>query len=111
MDQNADADDLGAFLAEVEKNPGVHRFSTPDQLVTLVLQVLQANRPPSMEARASRGRLHTSAELQASVERHQARLSTALLGLLSLRARQVHVPLDVRLTLVGAAATERVHGT
>ena len=51
-------------------------------------------------------RNYTSADLQRWVEHHQPQLSDAFLGLPSVQARQVHVPLDVCLTLAGAAATE-----
>jgi formylglycine-generating enzyme required for sulfatase activity len=106
IDRNADADDLAAFRAEVEKNHGVNRFSTPDQLASLVLQALQALSLTSIEATSARARTYTPADLQRWVKRHQARLSEAFLGLPSVQARQVHVPLDVCLTLAGAAATE-----
>jgi formylglycine-generating enzyme required for sulfatase activity len=109
IDRNADADDLAAFRAEVEASHGVNRFTTPDQLASLVLQALQALqalRPPSMEAASPRARTYTPADLQRWVERHQAQLSTAFLGLASVQARQVHVPLDVTLTPAGAAITE-----
>jgi formylglycine-generating enzyme required for sulfatase activity len=51
-------------------------------------------------------RNYTPADLQRWVDRHQSQLSDAFLGLPSVQARQVHVPLDVCLTLAGAAATE-----
>jgi hypothetical protein len=103
---NEDAADLAAFRAEVEKNHGVNRFSTPDQLASLVLQALQAQRPPFGEASAPRACTYTPSDLEAWVMHHQAQLSTAFLGLQSVQARQVHVPLDVCLTPAGAAATE-----
>ena len=40
------------------------------------------------------------------MDRHQSQLSDAFLGLPSVQSRQVHVPLDVCLTLAGAAVTE-----
>ena len=43
---NEDADDLAAFRAEVETNHGVNRFSTPDQLASLLQQALHALSPP-----------------------------------------------------------------
>jgi formylglycine-generating enzyme required for sulfatase activity len=55
---------------------------------------------------APRARSYTPADLETWVERHQARLSEAFLGLPSVQARQVHVPLDVCLTPAGAMATE-----
>jgi formylglycine-generating enzyme required for sulfatase activity len=106
IDRNADADDLAGFRAEVEKNHGVNRFSTPDQLASLVLQALQAQRLLSVEPSEPVARSYTPAELQSWVERHQSRLAAAFLGLPSVQARQVHVPLDVRLTLAGSATTE-----
>jgi hypothetical protein len=51
-------------------------------------------------------RTYTPADLQRWVERHQDPLSEAFLGLPTVQARQVHVPLDVCLTPAGAAATE-----
>ena len=51
-------------------------------------------------------RTYTPADLQRWVEHHQRQLSTAFLGLPSVQARQVHVPLDVCLTPAGAAVTE-----
>jgi len=68
IDKGADADDLAAFRAEVETSHGVNRFSTPDQLASLVqqaLQALQAHRPPSMEANDPRARTYTTSELNA----------------------------------------------
>ena len=103
---NEDSDDLAAFRAEVEKNHGVNRFSTPDHLASLVLQALQAQRLFPVEAIDPGARIYTPAELQSWVERHQSRLTTAFLGLPSVQARQVHVPLDVRITLAGAAMSD-----
>jgi formylglycine-generating enzyme required for sulfatase activity len=102
IDSGEDAADLAAFRAEVEKTHGVNRFTTPDQLASLVLQALQALRPPSLDSGSPRAGFHTPADLQHWVERHQAQLSEAFLGLPSVQARQVHVPLDVCLTLAGA---------
>ena len=51
-------------------------------------------------------RTYTPADLQLWVEHHQPQLSGAFLGLPSVQARQVHVPLDVCFTPAGAAATE-----
>jgi formylglycine-generating enzyme required for sulfatase activity len=106
IDRNADADDLEAFRAEVEGNHGVSRFTTPDQLASQVLQALQALRPPSIESASPQARSYTPADLQRWVDRHQAQLSESFLGLPSVQARQVHVPLDVCLTPAGAAVTE-----
>jgi formylglycine-generating enzyme required for sulfatase activity len=106
IDRNADADDLAAFRAEVEKIHGVNRFTTPDQLASLVLQALQALRPPSLDPGTPRTSNYTPADLQSWVDCHQRQLSTAFLDLPAVQARQVHVPLDVCLTLAGAAATE-----
>jgi formylglycine-generating enzyme required for sulfatase activity len=102
IDSGEDAADLAAFRAEVEKTHGVNRFTTPDQLASLVLQALQALSPPSLDSGSPRTRCYTPADLQHWVERHQAQLSEAFLGLPSVQARQVHVPLDVCLTLAGA---------
>jgi formylglycine-generating enzyme required for sulfatase activity len=106
IDRNADADDLAAFRVEVEASHGVERFTTPDQLASLVLQALQALRPPSLDSGSPRTRHYTPADLQSWVDRHQSQLSAAFLGLPSVQARRVHVPLDVCLTLAGAAVTE-----
>jgi formylglycine-generating enzyme required for sulfatase activity len=106
IDRNADADDLAAFRAELEASHGVNRFTTPDQLASLVLQALQALRPPSMEAASPPAPTYTPAHLQSWVERHQPQLFAAFRGLPSVQARQVHVPLEVCLIPAGAAATE-----
>ena len=106
IDGGDDAADLAAFRAEVETTHGVNRFTTPDQLASLVLQALQALRPPSLDSGSPRTRIYTPADLQSWVDRHQPQLSDAFLGLPSVQARQVHVPLDVCLTLAGAAVTE-----
>jgi formylglycine-generating enzyme required for sulfatase activity len=104
IDGGDDAADLAAFRAEVEATHGVNRFNTPDQLASLVLQALQALRPPSLDSGSLRTRIYTPADLQSWVDRHQRSLSDAFLGLASVQARQVHVPLDVCLTLAGAGA-------
>jgi formylglycine-generating enzyme required for sulfatase activity len=120
IDSGADGADLAAFRVELEKNHGVNRFTTPDNLASLVLQALQALRPHSTEDASPQVRIYTPDDLQHWVELHQARLSEAFLGLPSVRARlseaflslpsvqarQVHVPLDVCITLAGAGATE-----
>jgi formylglycine-generating enzyme required for sulfatase activity len=106
IDSGDDAADLAAFRAEVETTHGVSRFTTPDQLASQVLQALQALRPPSMESASPQARSYTPADLQRWVDRHQAQLSESFLGLPSVQARQVHVPLDVCLTPAGAAVTE-----
>jgi formylglycine-generating enzyme required for sulfatase activity len=106
IDSGEDGTDLAAFRAEVEASHGVNRFTTADQLASLVLQALQALRSPSIAAPSPRTRSYTPTDLQHWVERHQARLSEAFLGLPSVQARQVHVPLDVCLTPAGALAKE-----
>ena len=70
------------------------------------ITALAANPPPKGSTNEQQKRTYTPAELQSWVERHQSRLAAAFLGLPSVQARQVHVPLDVRLTLAGAATTE-----
>jgi formylglycine-generating enzyme required for sulfatase activity len=104
IDSGEDGTDLAAFRAEVEASHGVGSFTTPDQLASLVLQALQALRPPSLDSGSLRTRIYTPADLQSWVDRHQRSLSDAFLGLASVQARQVHVPLDVCLTLAGAGA-------
>jgi formylglycine-generating enzyme required for sulfatase activity len=106
IDGGDDAADLAAFRAEVEASHGVGSFTTPDQLASLVQQALQALRPPSLDSGSPRTRTYTPANLQSWVDRHRDRIEKAFLGLPSVQARQVHVPLDVCLTLAGAAATE-----
>ena len=106
IDSGEDGTDLAAFRAEVEASHGVGSFTTADQLASLVLQALQALRPPSLDSGSPRTRIYTPAELQSWVDRHQRQLSTAFQGLPSVQARQVHVPLDVCLTPAGAAVTE-----
>jgi hypothetical protein len=106
IDGGDDAADLAAFRAEVETTHGVNRFTTSDQLASLVLQALQALRPPSLDSGSPQSRTYTPADLQRWVEHHQPQLSGAFLGLPSVQARQVHVPLDVCLTPAAAAATE-----
>jgi formylglycine-generating enzyme required for sulfatase activity len=102
IDGLEDGSSLKAFRAEVEQSHGVNRFTTPDQLASLVLQALQARQQSPLP-----GRLSISvADLDTWVDRHQARLSAAFLGLPSVQARQVHVPLEVCLTPAGATATE-----
>ncbi|MEY4354522.1 MAG: hypothetical protein RLZZ609_2763 [Cyanobacteriota bacterium] len=80
------------------------------QVFTESITALAANPPPKPGERAlgtaSARHSYTPQEFQTWVERHQARLAKAFLGLPSVQARQVHVPLDVCLTLAGAAATE-----
>ncbi|MFN6338213.1 MAG: SUMF1/EgtB/PvdO family nonheme iron enzyme [Cyanobacteriota bacterium] len=106
IDGGDDAADLAAFRAEVEASHGVERFTTADQLASLVLQALQALGPSSIEVTSARPRTYTPTDLQRWVERHQPQLSAAFLGLPSVQARQVHVPLDVCLTPAGAVSTE-----
>jgi formylglycine-generating enzyme required for sulfatase activity len=74
------------------------------------ITALAANPPPKpvggANTNAPQLRSYTPADLQRWVDRHQSQLSDAFLGLPSVQARQVHVPLDVCLTLAGAAVTE-----
>jgi formylglycine-generating enzyme required for sulfatase activity len=74
------------------------------------ITTLAASPPPKpvggANTNAPQLRSYTPADLQRWVDRHQSQLSDAFLGLPSVQARQVHVPLDVCLTLAGAAATE-----
>ena len=74
------------------------------------ITALAANPPPKpgegAHSATTAQRHYTSQELQTWVERHHPRLKRAFLGLSSVQTRQVHVPLDVCLTLAGAAATE-----
>jgi hypothetical protein len=74
------------------------------------ITTLAASPPPKpvggANANAPRTRIYTPADLQCWVEHHQPQLSGAFLGLASVQARQVHVPLDVCLTPAGAAVTE-----
>ena len=74
------------------------------------ITALAASPPPKpvggANTNAPQLRSYTPADLQCWVEHHQPQLSDAFLGLPSVQARQVHVPLDVCLTLAGAAATE-----
>ena len=51
-------------------------------------------------------RSYTPRELQTWVERHHHKLERDFLGLPSVQARQVHVPLDVCITLAGSSAME-----
>ena len=106
IDGGDDAADLVTFQAEVEASHGIERFTTPDQLASLVLQALQDLRPPSLDSGSPRTRTYTPGDLQRWVDRHHVCLSEAILGLASVQASQVHVPLDVCLTLAGAAVTE-----
>jgi hypothetical protein len=80
------------------------------QVFTESITALAANPPLKPGERAlgtaSARRGYTLQELQTWVERYHSRLDKAFLGLPSVQARQVHVPLDVCLTLSGAAATE-----
>ena len=102
IDGQEDGASLKAFRAEVEQSHGVNRFTTPDQLASPVLQALQARQQSPLPGRLS----INAADLDTWVDRHQTRLSAAFLGLPSVQARQVHVPLEVCLTPAGATATE-----
>jgi formylglycine-generating enzyme required for sulfatase activity len=74
------------------------------------ITTLAASPPPKpvggANTNAPQLRSYTPADLQRWVDRHQPQLSGAFLGLPSVQARQVHVPLDVCLSLAGAAVTE-----
>jgi hypothetical protein len=74
------------------------------------ITALAANPPAKANggapSQAPQARTYTPADLNAWVEHHQAQLTASFLGLQSVQARQVHVPLDVCLTPAGAAATE-----
>ena len=74
------------------------------------ITTLAASPPPKPNgrgnAKAPPAPTYTSTHLQSWVERHQPQLSDAFRGLPSVQARQVHVPLEVRLIPAGAAATE-----
>ena len=105
IDSGEDAADLAAFRAEVEASHGVERFTTPDQLASLVLQALQALSPPSLDSGSTRTRTYTPADLQSWVDRHQRQLSTAFLDLPAVHARRVHVPLDVCFNPAGVVTT------
>ena len=70
------------------------------------ITALAANPPLKGSTNEQQKRPYTPTELQTWVERHQSRLTTAFLGLPSVQARQVHVPLDVRITLAGAAMSD-----
>jgi formylglycine-generating enzyme required for sulfatase activity len=80
------------------------------QVFSEAITALAANPPPKPGERAlgtaSARRSYTPQEIQTWVERHHPKLERAFLGLPSVQARQVHVPLDVCLTPAGAAATE-----
>ena len=105
IDGGDDAADLAAFRAEVEASHGIERFTTPDQLASLVLQALQALSPPSLDSGSPRTRTYTPADLQSWVDRHQRQLSTAFLDLPAVHARRVHVPLDVCFNPAGVMTT------
>jgi hypothetical protein len=80
------------------------------QVFTESITALAANPPPKpgggTTSKAPRARSYNPADLQHWVDRHQARLAEAFLGLQSVQARQVHVPLEVCLTPAGALAKE-----
>jgi formylglycine-generating enzyme required for sulfatase activity len=80
------------------------------QVFSEAITALAANPPLKPGERAlgaaSARRSYTPQELQTWVERHHPKLERAFLGLPSVQARQVHVPLDVCLNLAGAAPTE-----
>ena len=74
------------------------------------ITTLAASPPPKpfggANANAPQSRSYTPADLQRWVDRHGDRLAESFQGLPSVQDRQVHVPLDVCLTLAGAEATE-----
>jgi formylglycine-generating enzyme required for sulfatase activity len=80
------------------------------QVFTESITALAAKPPPKpgggATSKAPRARSYTPADLQHWVDHHQARLAEAFLGLPSVQARQVHVPLEVCLTPAGALAKE-----
>ncbi|MFM9047783.1 MAG: hypothetical protein ACKOOH_09060, partial [Cyanobium sp.] len=71
-----------------------------DQLSTLVLQALQ--RLDLQPATKAGERTYTAAELQAWVERHQARLAAAFAETPTVSQREVHVPLEVEFLPTGS---------
>ncbi|MFN9244535.1 MAG: DUF4062 domain-containing protein, partial [Cyanobacteriota bacterium] len=77
------------------------------QVFTESITALAANPPLKPGERASGAttaqRTYTPADLEAWVERHQARLAAAFEALEVVRARRVHVPLEVRLALATGA--------
>ena len=77
------------------------------QVFTESITALAANPPPKPGQEATgtttAHRTYTPAELQAWVERHQVRLAAAFEALQAVRARRVHVPLEVRLALATGA--------
>jgi formylglycine-generating enzyme required for sulfatase activity len=71
----------------------------------VVPQALQHIDQQPLHQEATR-RFYSAQELEAWVNRHHARLAKAFLGLPPVQVRQVHVPLDVCITLAGAAGKE-----
>jgi formylglycine-generating enzyme required for sulfatase activity len=101
-----------AFLRRIQSSGEliIKRFRGPDHLAGLVESSLRELE--KQVALAAGGRVpsprpcYGPAALDAWVERHQARLAKAFLGLPSVQARQVHVPLDVGLLPAGTQAME-----
>jgi len=85
--------DLLAFRAVLEKSHGVERFTTADQLSTLVLKALRRlDRRPTTDP----GKLtYTPQDLQSWVERHGGSLAEAFRTTPTVSQREVHVPLEV----------------
>jgi formylglycine-generating enzyme required for sulfatase activity len=104
IDDGVDKSDLGLFRSTLEERHGVNRFTTPDDLSTRVLQALR--RLDAHPAAENGARVYTPQEVQSWVERHHPKLCGAFLGLASVQARQVHVPLDVCLLPAGSSAIE-----
>lgn len=105
-----------AFLRRIQSSGEliIKRFRGPDHLAGLVesslreleKQVLLTAGGTDQSPRPPLRRHYGPAELEAWVNRHHARLAKAFQGLPPVQARQVHVPLDVCLTLAGAAGKE-----
>ncbi|MFM8976252.1 MAG: DUF4062 domain-containing protein, partial [Vulcanococcus sp.] len=105
-----------AFLRRIQSSGEliIKRFRGPDHLAGLVesslreleKQVLLTDGGRDQAPRLPSRRHYGPSELEAWVNRHHTRLERAFLGLPSVQARQVHVPLDVCLTPAGAVAAE-----
>ncbi|MFM9101585.1 MAG: DUF4062 domain-containing protein [Cyanobium sp.] len=105
-----------AFLRRIQSSGEliIKRFRGPDHLAGLVesslreleKQVLLSDGGRDQAPRLPSRRHYGPSDLEAWVNRHHTRLEKAFLGLPSVQARQVHVPLDVCLTPAGAAVRE-----
>lgn len=93
---------LQEFKTWLESTYTCEYFTTPDDLGRKIAIILPRYAPNN----TARARTYTRCFMQIWVERHQSNLSAAFLGLPSVQARQVHVQLDVCLTLAGASAPE-----